>query len=172
MTLRCARLSCRVGIRSSAITQRRSPPMKSRIRQRLVEGLRLRAFQSARLGAVLAVAILAACNDTTGPTRFVTITPASQIVAMQTAPTGRVLRTSVTLTNTSTFPITWDYCALTLEKKIEGIIELADGPQPPWFTVWSPICALLSADAVARMTSPLRPGGSVTIPIDVPVIAS
>jgi hypothetical protein len=118
------------------------------------------------------VPILVGCNDTTGPTRFVSITPASQSVALENAPTGKILRTSVTMTNTSSFPITWDYCGLTLEKKIEGPILLAvDGPSPPWFTVWAQPCYAFAtgSEAVAVFTTPLQPGKSVTIPINVPV---
>jgi hypothetical protein len=143
--------------------------MKSRIRQWLVEDLRPSGFKHARLAAFVALPILAACNDTTGPARFVSITPASQTVVLQTVPAGKVLRTSVTLTNTSSFAVTWDACAVTLEKKIEGVIALSDGPTPPWFTVWTKICALLSAEAVAIINAPLQPGQSVTIPIEVPV---
>jgi hypothetical protein len=143
--------------------------MKSRISQWLVEGLRPRGFQLIRWSAFLIVPILAACSDSTGPTRFVVITPASQTVALETTPTGKILRTSITLTNTSSFPVTWDYCGLTLEKNISGIIELADGPRPPWFTVWVQACYLLSAEAIAYYTTPLQPGQSVTIPIAAPV---
>ena len=139
--------------------------MKSRISRWLVEGLRPRGFHRIRLSAFLIVPILAACSDSTGPTRFVVITPASQTVALETAPTGKILRTSVTLTNTSSFPVTWNSCGLTLEKNISGPIALAsDGPRPPWFTVWSQACYLASAEAIAYLTAPLQPGQSVTIP--------
>jgi hypothetical protein len=144
--------------------------MKSRIGQSLVEDLRHREFRRTRLSMLLLVPVLAACNDSTGPTRVVTITPASQTVSLETLPTGKILRTSVTLTNTSGLPITWDYCGAMLEKKIDNLfIATADGPQPPWFTVWARSCYLLSAEAVAYFTAPLQPGQSVTIPIDVPV---
>lgn len=144
--------------------------MKSRISQWLVEGLRPRGFHRIRLSAFLIVPILAACSDSTGPTRFVVITPASQTVALETAPTGQILRTSITLTNTSSFPVMWDYCGLTLEKNISGPIALAtDGPRPPWFTVWVQACYLLSAEAIAYLTTPLQPGQSRTIPISIPV---
>jgi hypothetical protein len=143
--------------------------MKSTIRQWLVEGLRLRAFRHAPLAAFSTVLLLSACSDATGPTHFVSITPASQSVALQTVPGGKVLRTSLTLRNTSSFPVTWDYCGLTLERKIVVFALASDGPTPPWFTVWSATCALLSAEAVAIIRTPLEPGQSVTIPIEVPV---
>ena len=146
--------------------------MKAKVRQWFVEGLRLRGLERARLGAFLLVPVLAACNDATGPTRFVNITPASQTVVLQSLPTGKVLRTSVTLTNTSHFSINWNYCGVTLEKKIEGPVALStDGPTYPWFTVRTTICSALAAGsaAIAIFSSPLEPGQSVTIPIDVPV---
>ncbi len=145
--------------------------MKSRIRQWLVERPRLGGFQRARVGAFLLVPILAACSDTTGPARFVSITPASQTVVLQTVPTGKFLHTSVTLTNNSLFRVTWGgSCGVSLEKKIDyAFIENADGPTPPWFTVWSAVCAALSAEAVAIFYAPLQPGQSVSIPIDIPV---
>ena len=119
---------------------------------------------------LLAVPVLAACSDTTGPSRLVTITPASQSVVLETTPTGKMLRTSVTLTNTSAFPVTMVPCGLALEKKISGFIALgADGPSPPWYTVWVPICGFLSAEAVAVFATPLPPGQSVSVPINVPV---
>jgi hypothetical protein len=119
---------------------------------------------------LLAVPLLAACSETTGPSRLVSITPASQSVVLQTTPTGKILRTSVTLTNTSAFPVTIVPCGIALEKKISGFILLAaDGPSPPWYTVWVSICGYFSAEAVAILTAPLLPGQSVSVPIDVPV---
>ena len=145
--------------------------MKSRISQWLVERLRPRGFHRIRLSAFLILPILAACSDSTGPTRFVSITPASQTVVLQTVPTGKVLHTSVTVTNTSPFTVTRvGPCGVTLEKKIDvTFLAAADGPTPPWFTVWSAICAL-SFDAVA--IAPLQPGQSVSVPIDIPVTAT
>ena len=143
--------------------------MKLKLRQWLVEGLCVRGLARARSGAFLVLPVVVACSDTTGPSRFVSITPASQSVALQSVPSGKILRTSVTLTNASRFPIIWGYCGLGLEKKIEGmIISATDGPIPPWFTVAMPACAL-GAEAVAFITPPLQPGESVSIPIEVPV---
>ena len=120
--------------------------------------------------ALLAVPLLAACSDTTGPSRLVSITPATQSVVLETVPGGRVLHTSVTVTNRSAFPVTISPCGLALEKKISGFIALgSDGPTPPWFTVWVSYCALLEAEAVAIVTAPLLPGQSVTVPIVIPV---
>jgi len=119
--------------------------------------------------ALLAVPLLAACSDTTGPTRLVSITPATQSVVLETGPTGKLLHTSVTLTNTSAFPVTMAPCGIALEKKISGFFALAsDGPSPPWFTVWLPIC-VWSAEAVAILATPLPPGQSVSVPVIVPV---
>ena len=147
--------------------------MRSRISQWLVERLRPRGFHRIRLSAFLVVPILAACSDSTGPTRFVSITPASQTVVLQTVPTGQVLHTSVTVTNTSPFLVTRvGPCGVTLEKRTPvSSLANADGP-PEWFTVWSQICALLSAEAMAIIYTPLKPGQSVSVPIDVPVTAT
>src|SRR5206468_3616779 len=115
--------------------------------------------------ALLAVPLLAACSDTTGPNRLVSITPVTQSVVLETGPTGKLLHTSVTLTNTSAFPVTMVPCGIALEKKISGFVLLAsDGPSPPWFTVWVPICGLLSAEAIAILAAPLPPGQSVSVP--------
>ena len=121
--------------------------------------------------ALLAVPLFAACSDTTGPSRLVTITPAAQSVVLETGPTGKLLHTSVTVTNTSAFPVTISSpCGIALEKRISGIISLAsDGPTPPWYTVWVSICAYLADEAVAIITAPLLPGQSVSVPIVVPV---
>lgn len=120
--------------------------------------------------ALLAIPLLAACSDTTGPSRLVNITPASQSVVLETGPTGKVLHTSVVVTNTSAFPVTIDpQCGIALEKYVSGIVALAsDGPTPPWYTVWVSTC-YLTADAIGVFTAPLLPGESVSVPIVVPV---
>lgn len=138
--------------------------MTPRICQSLREDVRLRRFWRSQAGAFAFLSVLAACSDSTGPNRVVTITPIDQTVALQSSPAGKILRTSVTLTNNSRSPVTWDKCAWTLEKKL-GITALAtDGPTFPWVTVsGGPICYL----AIAYL--PLQPGQSVQIPIEVTV---
>jgi len=147
--------------------------MKLKLRQWLVGNPRRREFP--RLGVLLFAPLVVACSDTTGPSQFVSITPANESVALQTVPSGKILRTSVTLTNTSGFPVTWGGgCGLSLEKKIDVVsLAAADGPTPPWFTVWWAVCT----EAVAVVSSPilyspLQPGQSVSIPIDIPVTPS
>lgn len=144
--------------------------MKSRIRQWLVEGAS--RTLTARLTALVVVPVLVACADGTGPARLVSITPESQFVSLEQSPNGAHLKTSVTLTNTSSSSLVYDPCALSLEKKIEGYM-LADGePTYPWVRVWAPICVLLSSETVSIMRITLLPHTSVMIPIDAQVASS
>ncbi len=133
--------------------------MKSRSCQWLVEGLRLRGFQPARLGAFLIVPILAACNEATGPSRLVSIIPASQSVAIQPTVHGPTLSVSLTLTNTSHNPIYYWPCGVALQRLVNGGISVSGGDT--WQVVWSPIC---TAELVVPPPT-LQPGESVTIPI-------
>lgn len=134
--------------------------MKFRVRQPLFEVPRLRELQRARLGAFLVFAVVA-CSDTTAPKQFVSITPVSESVALQTLGEGKVLRTSVILTNTSDAPVGWTYCGFTLEKNVSGFTLADGGPSYPWVTVAAPLCA------AAPGTVPVQPGASVTIPVEV-----
>jgi hypothetical protein len=140
--------------------------MKSRNRQWLVEEPVRTGLRCARLATIAVVPILAACSDTTGPSRLVSITPASQTVVMEPLPNGNVLRTSVTLTNTWTRPVAWSSCGAALEKKTPDFSAL-DGPGPGWTEVWTAACVTLAAAAGSDfiLTLPLQPGRSVTIPI-------
>jgi hypothetical protein len=142
--------------------------MESRIRQTLTAP---RLFIPRASLALAAVVGLAACIGTTEPVRLVSITPAAASVALQTTASGRVLNTSVTLTNVSKNPVTFDLCTLTLEK-LKGVVfaEAADGPQPPWYTVWSQICVALKATNNSGFeTVSLPSGASLTIPVSAQV---
>jgi hypothetical protein len=123
-------------------------------------------LQGLRLFAVAAgVVVTAGCSDTTGPSGAVRIVPAASTVNMQTTPQGRVLSTSVTITNNSPYVVVYSSCGVTLEM-------LSPPALPPgkreWTMVWGRICALLAASA-SFSTYPgpetLQPGESVTIPI-------
>jgi hypothetical protein len=143
--------------------------MKSRLRHSLIEGLGPRRFQRARFAAFLVVPILVACNDTTGPARFVVITPASESVALQTVPGGKMLNTWVTLTNISSKPIGFNACrGVSLERRVDisANAALADGPKPPWTQVWTAPCGFEALAAVIG-TGPLQPGATMIIPVNV-----
>lgn len=125
----------------------------------------------AALGTTAVIISGTACSDTTGPTQFVRILPASPSVAMQPSAYGPVLNTSVTLTNTSSHPVGYSACGVSLEKA--GLPELPPG-KSDWTLVWSQICYLLDATgqlSTGAVSNPvlspiiLQPGASVTIPI-------
>jgi hypothetical protein len=138
--------------------------MKSRIRQLLVaRAPRGRPHRVLPLALAL-VAVLGACSEGTGPLDVVRITPANQTVTLHQTPTGAALRTSVTLTNTSSRPVVYDPCALTLEKKAEGYMLVSAESSTPWIAVWAPICVLFDTMGIARLT--VLPHSSVSIPID------
>src|SRR5882724_10141014 len=124
-----------------------------------------RGFQRARLGALVVVAILAACNEATGPSRLVSIIPASETVAIQPTVHGPTLSVSLTLTNTSHNPIYYWRCGVVLQRLVNGFISVSGGNS--WQVVWSPIC---TAEAMVPPPT-LLPGESVTIPITAVVSA-
>ncbi len=86
--------------------------------------IRLTASRRSRrtVSVVLSLAALAclsaamACTSTTEPTAVVRIVLKSTRLAIQVMPQGLLLNNSVTLTNTSAFPIVWDLCAVSLER--------------------------------------------------------
>jgi len=148
--------------------------MKSRPGQKEVGGQRGTGFARTMIAAVLVVAV--SCTDSTGPARRIEIIPAAPTVALQATPQGQALITSVTLTNTSSHPIAWSSCGMSLEKM--GMPALPPGTG--WETVWQSICFLLdnspAADATtstsfgASLGGPiLKPGESVDVPVSIPV---
>lgn len=138
--------------------------MKSRTRRWLVGGEPRGPSQRVRLVALVLVPLLGACSDGTGPSGVVRITPASQTVTLQQTPSGPALRTSVTLTNTSSRPVVYDPCALSLEKKVDYVL-VGSEPSAPWAKVWAPVCTTLSA-AIGIVHAAVAPHSSITIPID------
>jgi hypothetical protein len=148
--------------------------MKSRPGQKEVRERAAVAFARAAIAAMLVVAV--SCTDSTGPARGIAITPISPIVALQTTPQGQALITSVTLTNTSSHPVAWSYCGMSLEKI--GMPALPPGTG--WDTVWQSICfalddspapdATISSSFGASLGGPiLKPGQSVDVPVSIPV---
>src|SRR5215208_5211427 len=112
--------------------------MNARIRQSSSERRTAMRFRSL-LAAFFVAPLLGACTGTTEPAPTVRIVPASPTVVLQTAPTGRVLSTSVTLTNTSKYPVVYSFCGLTLERKVEGFaLPATTGLE--WIQVWAPTC--------------------------------
>jgi hypothetical protein len=109
-------------------------------------------------------AAVPACGGITEPTGIVRIKPASQTVSLKASPQGRSLITSVTLTNTSPYPVYWYYCSLSLQRKESGV-ALSSASDAAWLTVWSPACVTLDSYAI----SILAPRQSVTVPINAPV---
>jgi hypothetical protein len=131
-------------------------------------------FARVAIAAMLVVAV--SCTDNTGPARGVAITPIAPTVALQATPQGQALITSVTLTNTSSHPVAWSICGMSLEKI--GMPALPPGTG--WDTVWQSICfaidnsapvdANTSTSFVTSLGGPiLRPGESVDIPVSIPV---
>ena len=114
-----------------------------------------------------------ACSDSTGPNSPVQIVPASPSVALQATQFGPALNTSVTVTNTSSHPVGYSSCGVSLET--EGLAVDPPG-RPNWQSVWLRICYVLdvagqlstmpvsSNPGVIGLTI-LQPGASVTIPI-------
>ena len=135
--------------------------MKSRIRQREVKTWRP-STQRGALAVLATVAALSACTNTTEPIATVRIVAASQTVALQPSAQGPTLRTSVTLTNTSSVPIYWSSCGVSLEQKVDFILTTGGGGN--WQMVWAPYCLL-----DLSLASTLQPGESVTVPIEVVV---
>jgi hypothetical protein len=135
-------------------------------------GTRSRAgFARAATAAVIAAGISLGCSDTTAPDRHPKIEPASPTTSLQSGPGGPRLNTSVTLTNTSSHPLIWSVCGVTLEKG--GMPALPPGERT-WESVWSQTCYLLDASspATTSLTSAssigeaiLGPGQSITIPV-------
>jgi hypothetical protein len=134
--------------------------------------LRERAvFCLSRTAIAASLFLAAACTDATGPADRVRIVPETPTVTLQTTPQGRVLSTSVTLTNNSSYRVAWSSCGVSLEKA--GMPALPPG-KSDWQTVWRRICYLLDAAAsqsgATSFTIPfdaqiLQPGQSVTIPV-------
>ena len=148
--------------------------MKSRRGQQEVGAQAAMGFARAAIAALLVVAV--SCTDSTGPARRIAITPTAPTVTLQTTPQGQALITSVTLTNTSSHPVAWSSCGISLEKM--GMPALPPGTG--WDTVWQSICFVLddspAADATtstsfgASLGGPiLRPGESVDVPVSIPV---
>jgi hypothetical protein len=148
--------------------------MKSRPGQKEVGVLAATGFARAAIAAILVVAV--SCTDSTGPAHRIGITPTAPTVALQTTPQGQALITSVTLTNTSTHPVAWSSCGISLEKM--GMPALPPGTG--WETVWQSICLLLDdSPAVDATTSTsfgaslggpiLKPGQSVDVAVSIPV---
>jgi hypothetical protein len=141
--------------------------MESRIRQTVVAPRLFIPRSSLTLATIVG---LVACTGTTEPIGLVSITPAAASVALQTTANGRVLNTSVTLTNVSKSWVTFDLCSVTLEKLQDVVFaDAADGPQPPWYTVWSQICFALDSNSSGFETASLPPGASLTIPVSAQV---
>jgi hypothetical protein len=124
--------------------------------------------------AILATVVAgAACTDSTGPAVRVSIVPAAPTVALQSSPQGQVLKTSVTLANSSRYAVAYTSCGITLEKA--GMPQLPPG-KSDWEPVWHTICYVLDINSVASSaTSPsvgaefvgtvLQPGESVTLSV-------
>lgn len=125
--------------------------MQFRIRQSGVGGL----------AALTLVTALSGCTNPTEPVAAVRIVPASQTVVLQSTPQGPTLSTSVTLTNTSGFPIIWSSCSMQLERR-DDIALPASNSDAGWERVWSPICNLA---LILPPPTPLQPGESVTVPV-------
>jgi hypothetical protein len=128
-------------------------------------------FARAASAAVIAAGISLGCSDSTAPDQHPKIEPASPTTSLQSGPGGLRLSTSVTLTNTSSHPLIWSVCAVSLEKG--GMPALPPGIRP-WESVWSQTCYVLDASspATTSLTSAssigqaiLKPGQSVTIPV-------
>ncbi len=146
-------------------------PMKSRSGQKALKKFVSR-FARAATAAVIAAGISLGCSDSTGPDQHPKIEPAAPTIALESSPQGPRLNTSVTLTNTSSHPLVWSACGITLEKA--GLPVLPPGERT-WESVWSYICYVLDASAPATTRSltsassyggaVLKPGESVTIPI-------
>jgi hypothetical protein len=149
--------------------------MKSRPGQKEVGEQATTAFARAAIAVVLVVAV--ACTDSTGPARRIAITPTAPTVALQATPQGQALITSVTLTNTSSHPVAWSSCGMSLERAPLPALPPGTGSSE---TVWESICFLLdnspAPDATistsfgASLGGPiLKPGESVDVPVSIPV---
>ena len=116
--------------------------------------------------------IVAGCADSTGPTALARIATPAATIALQATPQFLVLNTTLTVTNTSGFPMAFSACGVSLEKL--GLPELPPG-KSEWTTVWSQICALI--DIAGDATGPLpqgsdailQPGETATLSIYAPV---
>jgi hypothetical protein len=149
--------------------------MKSRPGQKEVGERAATGFARATIAVMLVVAV--SCTDSTGPARGIAITPGAPTVALQVTPQGQALITSVTLTNTSAYPVAWSSCGMTLEKA--ALPALPPGTGSPE-TVWESFCFVLAESPVADPTTStsfgaslggpiLRPGESVDVPVSIPV---
>jgi hypothetical protein len=127
----------------------------------------------ARVAILATVLTGAACTDSTGPAVRVSIVPAAPTVALQSTPQGQALKTSVTVTNSSRYPVAYTSCGITLEKA--GMPQLPPGTSG-WEPVWHSICYVIDIHLVAvSATSPsvgaefvgtvLQPGESVTLSV-------
>lgn len=125
----------------------------------------------ARVAILATVVAGAACTDSTGPVVRVSIVPAAPTIALQSTPQGQALKTSVTVTNSSRYPVAYTSCGITLEKA--GMPQLPPG-KSDWEPVWHSICYVLEINSAAgSATSPqagpefvgtvLQPGESVTL---------
>ena len=85
--------------------------------------------------------------------------PASRNVSLAVTGEQKILRASIVITNTSSNPILWSSCALTLEEY--RYLLAPDRKGSDWTEVWTPDC---DVNAVIPL---LLPGESVTVPIEV-----
>ena len=122
---------------------------------------RIRRFGVGGVAALITVGALSGCTSTTEPVALVRIVLASPTVAIQSTPQGAKLSTSVTLTNTSNFPVIWSSCSMQLERKDDVAFPASDS-YDGWEAVWFPICSLVLN---LEPPVPLQPGESVVVPI-------
>ena len=117
------------------------------------------------LAVAAGAAFVSGCSDSTGPQGAVRIVPAAPTATMQTTPQGRVLNTSVTITNNSPYVVAYSSCGVSLE--MLGMPALPPGKRE-WTSVWARVCALLAVNesfSIDLAPETLQPGESVTIPI-------
>ena len=117
-------------------------------------------------GIAAALFLVAGCTDSTAPVAIARIEPATSTVILQSSPQGQVLTTSVIVTNTTPFDVSYSSCGVSMEKA--GLPALPPG-KSEWQTVWVRYCALLEASSsftsAVLLAEVLRPGASITIPI-------
>lgn len=128
-------------------------------------------FARAATAAVIAAGISLGCSDSTAPAQHPKIEPASPTISLQSGPPGPSLKTSVTLTNTSSHPLIWSVCGVSLEKA--GPPALPPGERA-WEMVWAQTCYALDrpmplttslTDLSSYGEAILKPGQSITIPV-------
>jgi hypothetical protein len=91
-----------------------------------------------------ALFLVAGCTDSTAPVAIARIEPATSTVILQHTPQGQVLTTSVIVTNTTPFDVSYLSCGVSMEKA--GLPALPPG-KSEWQTVWVRYCALLDASS-------------------------